>query len=201
VDYLGEKVCYRWMFITFFGDTTLSDGGIPDENTAADADRRWVPDRTNHPKQDGRPHPDRAYGPGTKFRIHRGNKGIDNRVIRDNGKGWVLPRLPGYASEDPDDATKKDYFPDGVDSDEWIDLWRNGGSGTPEWDLVEMDVADDCPCPDHWSENSSPPKPQHMLDFEKAQAKKAKTDEARADNKIKLRQDQEKKQGKPARKR
>ena len=184
-DYLGLKICYRWMFITFFGDENGSDGKSAsgkknklgqtlgkdlDAGDAADANHRYHPDGTTHPHPDPKADLNRPYK-GWKFRIHRGTKGMDNRTVNDNGAGWVYPRAG---------------LPDGVDGDEWLDLWikkevKKGGKigevdKNNEWDVVETDVPDKCDCPEGWYENSKPPDPVHKTQYEDALKAKAKDD-------------------------
>ena len=189
IDELGLTTCYRWMF-TFFTDThgfddtghSKKDPKLLADEDAADGDRRYVPDGSQHPvipEDDHRRFPDRPYGPGTKFRVHRGGKidgNIDKRTVHDWGRGWSYPRI--------EDRNKKFWFPTGVDADEWIDLHR-----TPlpkpkgkklvdmEWDMVEMDVEEKCPCPSGWNAYPNPPKPKNMVEFEEGQAEKNRLDE------------------------
>ena len=198
IDELGLTKCYRWMF-TFFTDThgfddtghSKKDPKLLTDEDAADGDRRYLPDGSQHPvipEDDHRRFPDRPYGPGTKFRVHRGGRidgTIDKRTVHDWGRGWAYPRI--------EDRNKKFWFPGGVDADEWLDLHRTptptpkpkGKQKVPkviklvdmEWDLVEMDVDDECPCPNGWSAYSNPPKPKKMVEFENGQAEKDRLDE------------------------
>ena len=171
-DFLGLKTCYRWMLITFFNDSNGKDGKSEsghrdqdgtisgkdlDDGDAADA---WV----NHPIKPML----RPYGQGTIFRVHRGSKGIDNRVINDAGVGFDRwrPGLPG-----------------GVPPDMWLDLWDPNKDKNPEWDIVDTSVEDKCPCPEGWTTDNPPPEPKGKSAFDKAKKEKADQQEKEADKK------------------
>lgn len=177
IDYLGEKTCYRWMLITFFNDKDGSDKKNLDENDAADANRRYKPNGTKTPDFDPNADPNRPYK-GREIRIHRGKKGIDKRVVHDNGAGWSYPRRG---------------LPNGVDPEEWIDIWAPTDKGRdPEWDKVEIDIPNDpsgkvCPCPPGWSDLNPPPEPENMKKYKAAIEQKKIDDQKAADERWKKR--------------
>jgi RHS repeat-associated protein len=172
IDLLGLKICYRWMFLTFYTGQKKQGNkpGDPQEKVltemdAADANRRYTPagpgkapilDKNAPANEPYRPAPyvKGKWNPGRTFRIHRGRKGIDTRTVNDSGKGWAIAR-PG--------------LPMGVDPEEWLDLWTPTEEKAKKlgesWAITEMDVDDDCPCPEGWSTENPPPVPENMKKY------------------------------------
>ena len=164
-DLFGLKKCYRWMLITGFNDKDGSDKKNLGDDDAADANRSYSPDGKGGKNHDENADRNRPYGKGQKFNIHQNNGGIDHRTVNDNGSGWADDRAG---------------LPNGVDPDEWLDVHTSSGDVEPTWKIVDMDVGDNCPCKDKWSEANPPEEPENKKKFDEATKKKAADQEKAA---------------------
>ena len=163
-DSLGLKKCYKWMLITFYtgqkpkkGRNSFNQDDFTQMDAAVGLAGYQYDSEAGGAKKvkKGKGH-DYAYPPLTEFNIHRGKKGTDKRTVRDGGSGWVYPR-PGA--------------PNGVGQDEWLDLWTPKPKQGIEVDLVETEVADNCPCPSGWSGSASPAVPSNLQKIKDATGK------------------------------
>ena len=166
-DWLGLLTCYKWMFITHYNDPKGNHDNKLTDNDCATANCRYTANGTPKPNYDKNSKPNQPYPNGTNFRVNRPNGYKDNRTVNDSGAGFAYPRAG---------------LPNGVASDEWLDLWSpNGENGkNPEWDIVERDV--DCPtCPKGWYKDNPPPEPDAKKKYDQALKDKAADDERKAD--------------------
>ena len=151
VDLLGLKTCYRWMFITNFY-VQKTQGKKRDDTADPNEPYRkqpYIPDPKN-------PNGPQKWNPGETFKVYRPT-GVERRTVNSSGSGWADDR-PG--------------LPNGVDPDEWLDLWYPQGHETVrEWDVVSREVSDKCKCPDDypgWYEKNPPPEPPNKKAYDKA---------------------------------